>query len=286
MYHNGRRNRATRRFATTCLTIWLLTALLLSVTPAHAEQDIDPASTQYTSAEQRLLDAGFPSIDGHWVTKEFNAAQEAILSVSQDDPAGLPRLTKDRKGLFSRMLVEFDNFTYAMEEFYGQSETTEEYLKALQAVGQYTNEITLPIWQAFCYPPDGANMMYEREMLSVLPFLVRQTGLTAQIMSQMRQELVAAGIELTDEYKEHFQRYQAAQGGATNAMINVTINPGYRHTDLRAKLFIDCQEAWINLMQVLPQKDREDAIFKLVLLNKFNKNQEERDAINAIIGQE
>ncbi len=283
MLHYCKTNNIVNR--TVAFFLWLCVAMALTISSAHAEQNEVLTDIEYTHAEQRLLDAGFPLIDEYWAVKEFKAAQEAILAISTDDPAGLPRLTNNKTGLVSRLLLELDNLSSAMEEYYGESETPEEYKQALELVGKYTNEITLPIWHAFSHMPDGANIMYEREMLSVLQFLVRQMGLMAQIMTHFNDEMINSGVELTEKFYGSFHSYQAVQGRVTNAMINVTMNPGYKHPDLRATLFSDCKEAFIHLLEVMPEKDREEAVFKLDTLMKFTQNLDEREVIGEILSK-
>lgn len=272
--------------ATPAVYVLLSVMLMLFATITYADQGEELPAIRFTPEEQRLVDAGFPNTKEYWLSKDFYKARDAILAVSSNDPLGLPRLTDGDGGLFSRMLVELDNATSALEEWHDDSETTEEFSDALDSIGDVINNIVLPIFGAYAFAKNETAIVYEREILSLLPFVVRQMGLMAQIMIQIRQELTAAGVEPPIEYHEKYQRYQALSGRVTNAMINVTINPGYKHTDLRANLFIDCEAAWISLMQVLSEKDREDATFGLDWLNRFIKNQEEREAITAIIGKE
>lgn len=274
-----------RSITTAIFLTGLLSGHAVFVSAARAEQSNETATVQYTLAEQRLIDAGFPTTEDPWITKDFKAATDAIVSVAQNDPAGLARWNEDGTGLISRLLVEFKHVTDSFEEVLSESERAEYYLKAQEYIGPFATDITLQIWQAYSYLPDGSGMLYEREMLAMLEYVVRDFGFSALIMDELKQAIGKEDLQKIEEFNEKYKKYQVVSSRVTNAMINVIMNPGYKHPDLRATLFVDCKEAFTHLMEVMPKKDRDEAVFKLDTIMKFTQNIEEREAIGVILGK-
>ncbi len=265
------------------ITIALLSAMLtLSTSDIYADQGDELPANRFTTEEQRLIDAGFPDVKTYWNREDFNAARDAILAASEKDPLTLPRLTDSPDGLFSRLVIELDSMTAAIAEGRDEPEMTEDIQKYIGVLEISTNEITLPIFGAYSHLQDGTVIVYEREMLSLLPFIVRQMGLMAHVM----QEIVASGVELPDEAKSSFSSYRKLSGDVTNAAIGLIVYPGLKHDDLRSKLIIDCEDALKEMLLVLAADRREEAVAKLNLLRTSDLTQEEHASIKAIIGEE
>ena len=126
--------------------------------------------------------------------------------------------------------------------------------------------------------------MYGREVLTLLPLVINNQGMHIKAVRLLLDDIIKKDPSTwTDEQLTNYVKLLTVSGPTSNAMIYVTINPGWSHPDLRSNILNDCQEALTHLLWAMKEDDRETANNALDMLKSILLDPDEQAIVDKLI---
>jgi hypothetical protein len=231
--------------------------------------------------ESNSVPVSFPTTD-KWMAKDY---QEAVLFITQTakiHPENLPRADGE-DGRFDTLIKNLNGVIEIMD-ITDREDWKELYKEESQAYQYFTNKILMPIFAAYGVPKDMFNLVYEREILIMLPLVIESIGSSIKSLRLVSEDWIDDNPATGPEgFQEKFTEFTRLSGTVTNAIISVIVRPGDRHPDLRSKIIADCQESMQHLLWAMNEADRNRANMTLEILKETLEEPSEYIAIDKLI---
>ena len=225
--------------------------------------------------------ASFPTAD-KWTGNDFREAVQFITQTATDHPEKLPRANED-DGRFNILIANLNDFIGILD-IADREDWKEVYEEESRVHLYFTSEILMPLFSSYGVSIDEFNIIYEREILILLPLVIETMGLTIKKLRFICEDSIDNDPATWPEgFQEKITELTRVSGTTTNALIRVIIRPGDRHPDLRSKIIADCQESMQHLLWAMNEADRNMANMTLEILKETLEEPPEHIAIDKLI---
>ncbi len=223
----------------------------------------------------------FPTAE-QWAAKDYKAAALYLTYLSKTDRDNLPKID-DEDGRFKSVVKNLKRIA-DNADITDQPDWQQTYIEDAEGRVAFNNEVLMPIFGAYGVANNRFNIIYEREVLTLLPLVINNQGMQIKAIRLLTGDIIKKDPSTwTDEQLTNYVKLLTVSGPTTNAMILVTINPGWRFQDLRSKILRDCQEPLTHLLWAMKEDDRETANNALDMLKSILLDPDEQAIVDKLM---
>lgn len=247
----------------------LLVTLLFIPTPCLCAEESDTVPAVFPTAEK-------------WTGKDYRQAVAYLTRQSEIDPMNLPR-AGDEDERFETLIGKLKLISDTMDTT-GEDNWKDTYDEDSKFNAIFGNGVLIPIFKAYSVPVNRFNVVYEREILALLPLVIKSMGSNIKSLRLfVGDRMNDAPDTWPDGFQNSLTRLTKANGPVTNAVIRVLIHPGQLHPEMRSSTLKDCQEPLSNMLWAMNKADREMANDTLELLKMTIEDPADKIIIDALI---